>query len=179
MNSRQLVLMENHVKQAHRGEKPYCCLADCDQIYSSRGGLRYHLLNVHAVRQVHGEKKETRPKSPPAKKARLSKKALPKSTTAEEPMDEDSIANSPKQEVKKDERGGFSRELEDELDQVYPVVVCPACKENFDKKTHVIRHLVQDHKGEVPYVCFVPDCKRSKSYATREGLIYHLVNYHN
>lgn len=39
-----------HFKAKHRGEKAFECLGhDCQQAYSSRSGLRYHLLTNHQV----------------------------------------------------------------------------------------------------------------------------------
>lgn len=73
---------------------------------------------------------------------------------------------------------GLTAALQKRLDELYPVTACPSCKEEFSKKTHVIRHLVEKHHGEEHYHCFVSECKHTKKYVTREGLIYHLVNYH-
>ncbi|KAI9485324.1 MAG: hypothetical protein EXX96DRAFT_472525, partial [Benjaminiella poitrasii] len=73
----------------------------------------------------------------------------------------------------------LSETLQKKLDSVYPPNVCPSCKEEFKKKTHVIQHLVDYHAGEEPYRCIASDCKRTKAYATREGLVYHLANYHD
>ncbi|KAI7873946.1 uncharacterized protein EV154DRAFT_395134, partial [Mucor mucedo] len=72
-----------------------------------------------------------------------------------------------------------SPHLQQKLDEVYDVTTCPSCREKFKRKTHVIRHLVEVHHGEEPYRCIVSGCKRTKAYATREGLVYHLVSYHD
>ncbi|EIE84406.1 hypothetical protein G6F57_011899 [Rhizopus arrhizus] len=44
---------KEHFKEQHRGEKTYQCLAhNCEQSYSSKPGLRYHLLNGHQATLV-------------------------------------------------------------------------------------------------------------------------------
>lgn len=73
----------------------------------------------------------------------------------------------------------LSPHLQKKLEETYDVTICPSCKEQFKRKTHVIRHLVKVHHGEEPYKCIVSGCKRTKAYATREGLVYHLVSYHD
>lgn len=73
----------------------------------------------------------------------------------------------------------LSSGLQKMLDETYDITICPSCKVQFKRKTHVIRHLVDVHHGEEPYKCVVSNCKRTKTYATREGLIYHLVSYHD
>lgn len=83
------------------------------------------------------------------------------------------------QDNKKFKKQELSERLQTKLDKVYAATVCPACNEEFKKKTHVIRHLVESHQGEEPYKCIVSNCKRTKNYATREGLVYHLVSYHD
>lgn len=75
--------------------------------------------------------------------------------------------------------GQLSDQVQRTLNNIYPTTTCPSCKQIFNKKTHVITHLVDSHHGAEPYQCFVMDCKHSKKYATREGLLYHLVTYHN
>lgn len=85
------------------------------------------------------------------------------------------------QENKKERRKKpeLSEELGKKLESIYPLHVCPACKKEFKRKTHVVNHLVEEHHGQEPYKCIVKDCKRTKAYATREGLVYHLINYHD
>lgn len=46
------------------------------------------------------------------------------------------------------------------------------------RKTNVIKHLVETHRGQEPYRCVVKGCTHPKSYATREGLVYHIQHYH-
>lgn len=43
-------LIDAHFKNTHRGVKAFKCVdAKCDQAYSSRPGLRYHLEHAHSV----------------------------------------------------------------------------------------------------------------------------------
>jgi hypothetical protein len=72
----------------------------------------------------------------------------------------------------------LSDQLQKTLDNIYPMTVCPICKQLFTKKTHVITHLVDSHHKEEPYQCIVVGCEHAKRYATREGLLYHLVTCH-
>ncbi|KAI9277808.1 hypothetical protein BY458DRAFT_86172 [Sporodiniella umbellata] len=189
---------DSHAKEKHHGEKPFECLAECEQAYSSRNGLRYHLFNIHSVQPVAGEAL-TKPDSTSSKKTKTSHRILEKdlAKTSTNASSKASTKTSAKRLPKKSASGineddsppnstkskespvDSDKAFQEKVNEVYPVTVCPSCKESFTKKTHVIRHLVQVHKGEEPYECFVPTCKRAKCYATREGLIYHLVNYHN
>ncbi|KAG0748910.1 hypothetical protein G6F57_004874 [Rhizopus arrhizus] len=73
----------------------------------------------------------------------------------------------------------LSSATESLLDSVYPPTQCPACMKVFNKKTNVIKHLAQVHSGQEPYRCIYPKCNHPRLYATREGLVYHLVRIHN
>ncbi|KAF1804130.1 hypothetical protein FB192DRAFT_1277920, partial [Mucor lusitanicus] len=86
---------------------------------------------------------------------------------------------STQNDTKKSKKPQLSLLLEKKLNEVYPLTICPACDKEFEKKTHVIKHLVEAHHGEEPYECVVSSCKRTKKYATREGLVYHLSVYHD
>lgn len=90
-----------------------------------------------------------------------------------------SSSSSGENTSKKLKKQELSSHLQEKLDRVYDATICPACKEQFKRKTHVIRHLVDAHHGEEPYKCVVSNCKRTKTYATREGLVYHLLSYHD
>jgi uncharacterized Zn-finger protein len=81
--------------------------------------------------------------------------------------------------VRKNKKLALSEKLQKQLEETYSPTVCPACKEKFKKKTHVITHLAQDHHGEEPFKCIVSSCDHTKSYATRDGLLYHLVKFHD
>ncbi|ORE06526.1 hypothetical protein BCV72DRAFT_256279 [Rhizopus microsporus var. microsporus] len=65
------------------------------------------------------------------------------------------------------------------LNSIYPPTQCPACMKTFNRKTNVIKHLTQAHAGEEPYRCIYPKCTHPRLYATREGLVYHIVRVHD
>ncbi|KAI7869520.1 hypothetical protein BDF14DRAFT_1782225 [Spinellus fusiger] len=64
------------------------------------------------------------------------------------------------------------------LDAVYPPLQCPACLKAFNRKTNVIKHLTDEHPREEPYRCVFEHCIHPRRYATREGLVYHIVRAH-
>lgn len=65
------------------------------------------------------------------------------------------------------------------LNAVYDPLRCPSCRASFPRKTNVIKHLVEFHQGEEPYRCVFQRCNHPKRYATREGLIYHILKSHD
>ncbi|CAO3639734.1 unnamed protein product [Mucor hiemalis] len=65
------------------------------------------------------------------------------------------------------------------LNSMYPPLQCPACHQLFNRKTNVIKHLTEAHLGQEPYRCIYPKCAHPRLYATREGLIYHIVRVHD
>ncbi|CAM0143045.1 hypothetical protein VKS41_006198 [Umbelopsis sp. WA50703] len=65
------------------------------------------------------------------------------------------------------------------LNAVYDPLRCPSCMATFPRKTNVIKHLVEHHQGEEPYRCVFQQCNHPKRYATREGLIYHILKSHD
>ncbi|CAO3658468.1 unnamed protein product [Umbelopsis vinacea] len=65
------------------------------------------------------------------------------------------------------------------LNAVYDPLRCPSCRASFPRKTNVIKHLVEFHQGEEPYRCIFQRCNHPKRYATREGLIYHILKSHD
>ncbi|KAH8555207.1 hypothetical protein BGW37DRAFT_476188 [Umbelopsis sp. PMI_123] len=65
------------------------------------------------------------------------------------------------------------------LNAVYDPLRCPSCRASFPRKTNVIKHLVEFHQGEEPYRCIFQRCSHPKRYATREGLIYHILKSHD
>ncbi|KAJ2964871.1 hypothetical protein NQZ79_g401 [Umbelopsis isabellina] len=65
------------------------------------------------------------------------------------------------------------------LNAVYDPLRCPSCLATFPRKTNVIKHLVEHHQGEEPYRCVFQQCNHPKRYATREGLIYHILKSHD
>ncbi|KAI9254867.1 hypothetical protein BY458DRAFT_535586 [Sporodiniella umbellata] len=72
----------------------------------------------------------------------------------------------------------LSASTESALNSAYPPTQCPACRKSFNRKTNVIKHLTQVHVGQEPYRCIYPDCSHPRLYATREGLVYHIVRAH-
>ncbi|KAI8987347.1 hypothetical protein BDF20DRAFT_814956 [Mycotypha africana] len=73
----------------------------------------------------------------------------------------------------------LSQKAEKLLNGVYPPLQCPSCHQMFNRKTNVIKHLTEAHVGEEPYRCIYPKCNHPKMYATREGLVYHIVRVHD
>lgn len=111
-------------------------------------------------------------------RASKSKNNTAKSTTATTTSKAkiNTSGNNTSERLRKQE---LSAHLQKKLDEIYDATICPSCNEQFKRKTHVIKHLVDEHHGEEPYKCVVTGCTRTKSYATREGLVYHLVSYHD
>ncbi|KAI8063677.1 uncharacterized protein B0P05DRAFT_555241 [Gilbertella persicaria] len=149
--SRAKLEAEDHLKTKHQGMKLFQCLApQCQHNYKSKGGLKYHLEHAHQVSSRHSPIKSD----------------IPVQEQKEKPQ-------------KRLKRLELSPRLTQLLNDAYSPTTCPACHVEFKKKTHVIHHLVEAHQGQEPYQCIVKECKRTKAYATREGLIYHLMNYHD
>lgn len=73
----------------------------------------------------------------------------------------------------------LSSKAEAFLNSMYPPLQCPACHQLFNRKTNVIKHLTEAHLGQEPYRCIYPKCAHPRLYATREGLIYHIVRVHD
>ncbi|GAA5800004.1 hypothetical protein HPULCUR_005425 [Helicostylum pulchrum] len=73
----------------------------------------------------------------------------------------------------------LSSTAEDFLNSMYPPLQCPSCLQVFNRKTNVIKHLTEAHLGQEPYRCIYPKCAHPRLYATREGLVYHIVRVHD
>ncbi|KAI9320135.1 hypothetical protein BX666DRAFT_2132329 [Dichotomocladium elegans] len=73
----------------------------------------------------------------------------------------------------------LSPDIDARLNAVYHPLQCPSCLKHFKRKTNVIKHLTDDHYGEEPYRCIFPECSHPKLYATREGLVYHILRAHD
>jgi uncharacterized C2H2 Zn-finger protein len=73
----------------------------------------------------------------------------------------------------------LSSKAEQFLNSVYPPLQCPSCNQIFNRKTNVIKHLTESHLGQEPYRCIYPSCNHPRLYATREGLVYHIVRVHD
>ncbi|KAI9470414.1 hypothetical protein BDB00DRAFT_740213, partial [Zychaea mexicana] len=73
----------------------------------------------------------------------------------------------------------LSPQVESLLNSVYHPLQCPSCHQHFNRKTNVIKHLTDQHYGEEPYRCVFAECLHPKLYATREGLVYHILRVHD
>ncbi|KAI8391084.1 uncharacterized protein BYT42DRAFT_555515 [Radiomyces spectabilis] len=147
---------EQHLKETHKGVKSYSCMhPSCEHAYSSRAGLRYHLEHAHTISIEVNHKFQTISSAKEAKPSSVhsSKKKLPI----------------------------LSAELRAMLDAEYDPLVCPRkdCKERFERKAYMLRHMQSAHPRQFLYTCFFPECTGTKTYSTRNGLIYHLVSIHN
>ncbi|OAD71640.1 C2H2-type zinc finger transcription factor [Phycomyces blakesleeanus NRRL 1555(-)] len=139
----------------HSGVKAYRCIhPTCNHAYSSRPGLRYHLEHAHTVTMISDSSVQLVASK---KSVTISKRPAPT-------------------RMKKSQ---ISASLQTLLDNAYHPTLCPACQMSFKRKTHVVHHIVSAHRGDEIYKCVVSGCKRNKAYATREGLVYHLANYHS
>ncbi|KAI8082657.1 uncharacterized protein B0P05DRAFT_60844 [Gilbertella persicaria] len=76
-------------------------------------------------------------------------------------------------------RPTLSVKAEQFLNSIYPPLQCPSCNQVFARKTNVIKHLAEAHIGQEPYRCIYPSCNHPRLYATREGLVYHIVHVHD
>ncbi|KAI7869229.1 hypothetical protein BDF14DRAFT_1880396 [Spinellus fusiger] len=142
--------IDQHYK-LHPGAKAYRCThPSCHHAYSSRPGLRYHLEHAHTVTMITENNLQC---------------ITPKSTSVR------GLSRTRKTEL--------PDALKALLDTAYNPMKCPVCQATFKRKTHVVHHLVCAHRGDEVYRCVVTDCKRKKTYATREGLVYHLAKYHS
>ncbi|KAL9537140.1 hypothetical protein MBANPS3_012042 [Mucor bainieri] len=165
---------DQHLKSKHLGQKVFKCVSSsCTQVYSSKAGLRYHIEHAHQISRINDDSQT--PSSSNKKADRQQQQQI--KTTAYSASS--SSSNLVQNDTKTSKKPQLSALIEKRLNKVYPLTICPACDEEFKKKTHVIKHLVEVHHGEEPYKCVVSTCKRAKNYATREGLIYHLSIYHN
>ncbi|GAN11358.1 hypothetical protein MAM1_0559d10917 [Mucor ambiguus] len=169
---------DQHIKSNHLGQKVFKCVSSsCTQVYSSKAGLQYHMEHAHQISRISDSssfKFGSQSPSSSNKKADRQQQIKASAYSASSPS-----STSIQNDSKKSKKPQLSALLEKKLNAVYPSTICPACNEEFKKKTHVIKHLVEVHHGEEPYKCIVSNCKRTKKYATREGLIYHLNIYHD
>ncbi|KAI9485325.1 MAG: hypothetical protein EXX96DRAFT_5117 [Benjaminiella poitrasii] len=45
---------DQHLKAVHKGQKYFCCVSsDCEQVYASKPGLRYHIEHAHRVSLIN------------------------------------------------------------------------------------------------------------------------------
>ncbi|KAI9278444.1 hypothetical protein BDA99DRAFT_492154 [Phascolomyces articulosus] len=65
------------------------------------------------------------------------------------------------------------------INSVYHPLYCPCCQARFPRKTNVVKHVSEMHQGQEPYTCVYNHCTANrKHYATRDGLVYHTLRYH-
>lgn len=182
---------DHHYRSSHHGEKNFVCMHPyCQQTYSSKAGLKYHLEHMHAISHIPENASSTslppivhRPALPqpfPAPTTRVkssnSDHAKPRSTNGA--TSKSSNQQAPKRERKRP-KPNLLPSSEQLLNAAYDPLICPVCRSSFKRKTNVINHLVDSHHGEEPYHCIINGCTHPKAYATREGLVYHIANYHD
>jgi hypothetical protein len=80
---------------------------------------------------------------------------------------------------KHSKKATLSPKAEAFLNSIYPPLECPSCHYLFNRKTNVIKHLTEAHLGQEPYRCIYPKCAHPRLYATREGLVYHIMRVHD
>jgi hypothetical protein len=172
---------DRHYQTSHHGERNFLCMHPyCQQSYSSKGGLRYHLEHMHTVSHIPANASSNAPVPPiinrPA--SPRMKAVVPPTMKPREPHRKQSTNLIPKRERKRP-KPSLLPESEHLLNAAYDPLVCPVCLSIFKRKTNVINHLVDSHHGEEPYRCIIAGCTHPKAYATREGLVYHIANYHD
>jgi hypothetical protein len=170
---------DHHYRSTHHGERIFVCMHPyCQQAYSSKGGLRYHLEHMHTVSLIPEYNSTSLPpiiNRPPTSPRMKSTASLSSKPRVSEPLKKQ---NAAKRERKRP-KPTLLPESEHLLNAAYNPLVCPVCRSSFKRKTNVINHLVDSHHGEEPYHCVIAGCTHPKAYATREGLVYHIANYHD
>ncbi|KAI8969736.1 hypothetical protein BDB01DRAFT_731925 [Pilobolus umbonatus] len=85
----------------------------------------------------------------------------------------------PSPSVDKVKKPSLSTSAQSFLNSIFPPLECPCCHQVFNRKTNVIKHLSEVHPGKEPYRCIYPQCAHPRLYATREGLVYHILRVHD
>ncbi|KAI9029808.1 hypothetical protein CLU79DRAFT_736137 [Phycomyces nitens] len=187
-----------HFRIHHPSTPRFLCLhSHCDMRFGSRGGLRFHLSHAHSVglnltlpippsilttasKTIASASPPTPPKYTPPKPEPKPTPHTPTSIVAplSPPPFKPHLVFSTRAP-----RGSkkiiLSPLSEDALNAAYPPLQCPACHQTFNRKTNVIKHLTEDHHGEEPYRCMFQHCIHPRHYATREGLVYHILRAHD
>ncbi|KAJ2965052.1 hypothetical protein NQZ79_g127 [Umbelopsis isabellina] len=170
---------DHHYRSNHHGERNFVCMHPyCQQAYSSKGGLRYHLEHMHNVSLIPESNSTSLPpiiNRPPTSPRMKLVTSLPSKSRMSEPLKK----QNPAKRERKRPKPTLLPESEQLLNATYNPLVCPVCRSSFKRKTNVINHLVDSHHGEEPYHCVIVGCTHPKAYATREGLVYHIANYHD
>jgi hypothetical protein len=190
----------DHYIEKHKKRKRYICIhPHCDQRFLSRAALRFHISQSHLVinvkRPLHDppliQYNPPKPKQlPPVKQHpkdtvtnnNTHKASSPISQKKTPPVEDLTPPPSPfslYQHKKSSKKPTLSAKAEQFLNSIYPPLQCPSCNQTFNRKTNVIKHLTESHLGQEPYRCIYPDCSHPRLYATREGLVYHIVRVHD
>jgi hypothetical protein len=187
---------DHHYRSNHHGERNFVCMHPyCQQTYSSKGGLKYHLEHMHTISHIPANASNaslpsiiSRPviSQPPPRMKQLSPNhtvpslpAKPRSTTSESKTKSSTTTAVSQKRERKRPKPNLLPASEQLLNAAYDPLVCPVCRSSFKRKTNVINHLVEYHHGAEPYHCIIPSCTHPKAYASREGLVYHIANYHD
>lgn len=192
------IASNNHFKEKHKKKARYLCIhPHCEQNFISRGALRFHISRSHLVNYSRKPlpdppfltyDKTILNTAPKATSIILPKKISPKKEkiftsrlsmddlTPSPPPSPFSLYHPRKNSPKKPT---LSTSAENFLNTMYPPLQCPSCLQVFNRKTNVIKHLTEAHLGQEPYRCIYPKCAHPRLYATREGLVYHIVRVHD
>ncbi|KAI8388168.1 uncharacterized protein BYT42DRAFT_482173, partial [Radiomyces spectabilis] len=199
---------DNHFRTHHPSQPRYACVhPHCGMQFVSRGALRFHLTRSHIIRHatkpipdppflhytITPRPVETSPHLRfPVAEPSPSIPSSPSLTDHEQSMSPTTRSLSPPRRssfkihtmaVPRAPRGSkkiiLSHASESLLNSVYNPLQCPACHQLFNRKTNVIKHLADKHHGEEPYHCVFANCVHPRRYATREGLVYHILRAHD
>lgn len=193
----------HHFKEIHKKKARYLCIhPHCEQSFISRGALRFHISRSHLVnysrkplpdppfltlnnintttKTIQNPPKPTSiipPKNISPKKKIFTPRLSMDDLTPSPPPSPFSLYHSRKNSPNK--KPTLSAGAENFLNTMYPPLQCPSCLQVFNRKTNVIKHLTEAHLGQEPYRCIYPKCAHPRLYATREGLVYHIVRVHD
>jgi len=160
---------EHHYRASHHDQKCFVCMHPyCQQSYRSKPGLKYHLEHMHVITYIPD------PSAPIVHRPTISPPPVGPSTGVRSSRHQLTAMQD-----RERKRASLSPELEQLLDAAYDPLVCPVCRAEFKRKTNVIHHLVEVHRGEEPYHCIINGCDHQKAYAHRVGLVYHIATHHD
>jgi hypothetical protein len=177
-----------HYRSTHHGERDFVCMHPyCQRTYRSKGGLKYHLEQMHTISHIPEHSGATaslppivhRPPSIPSPRVKHSAPHTHAMTMKPRPTSSHDSKSSAGKRERKRPKPTLLPASEHLLNSAYDPLVCPVCRATFKRKTNVINHLVDSHHGEEPYHCIITGCTHPKAYATREGLVYHIANHHD
>ncbi|KAG2237518.1 hypothetical protein INT48_005554 [Thamnidium elegans] len=179
------IASNQHFKEKHKKKSRYLCIhPHCTQSFLSRGALRFHISRSHLV---HYSKKPLPDppcfhynncnKNPPTTTPIITTKKLsPKKEKVYTSISIDDLTPSPPpspfslyhSRKNSSKKPTLSSTAESFLNTMYPPLQCPSCRQVFNRKTNVIKHLTEAHLGQEPYRCIYPKCAHPRLYATRE-----------